>query len=66
MTAKELKKRYSQLSDQELVRIALKDSKDLRPEALAIMKTEMERRNLMTDASSGIEIQLKEMSRKTC
>jgi len=62
MTADELKKRYRQLSDQELTRIALKDSKDLRPEALAIMKAEMQRRNLMAEASSGIEVQLKELS----
>jgi hypothetical protein len=44
-----LKKTYAALSDSELLRIANHEAIDLTPQALAILKQELKRRNLMDD-----------------
>jgi hypothetical protein len=44
-----LKKNYAALHDSELLRIAHREASDLLPQALAVLKQELERRNLMDD-----------------
>jgi hypothetical protein len=58
----ELKKRYSLLPDEDLLRIAMKDSADLTPEAFHVMTKELERRKLKDSVASAIDAQLRCLS----
>lgn len=61
-TKEELKKRYSLLPDEDLLRIAMKDSADLTPEAFHVMIQELERRKLKESVAGAIDIQLQYLS----
>lgn len=53
---------YSKMRDQELIRVATKDAKGLRPEVFGIIEKEIKKRNLNPDILKGAFAQNKEYS----
>ena len=50
---------YQRMSDEELIRIATKDAFGLTPEAMEVVKVEVEKRGLNENIAKGIEAQNK-------
>lgn len=60
----ELKKRYRELKTEELIRIAYVDSKDYRPEAIGIAKSELKRRNVTSDLIANLVTKVQQTKQK--
>jgi predicted nucleic-acid-binding Zn-ribbon protein len=55
-----VQERYERMSDDELIRIATQDAYDLTPEAMEVVKAEIQKRGLDENISKGVEAQNKE------
>jgi hypothetical protein len=55
-----VQERYKQMSDDELIRIATQDAYGLTPEAMEVVKGEIQKRGLDENISKGVEAQNKE------
>lgn len=64
MNLNEIRENYKNFDDYTIERIAIKDSKFLRPEILEILKKEILKRNLSPDIINGIEIQKKKLTKE--
>jgi len=58
----QLRKNYEQFDDKKLLRIASEEAVGLRPEALELLKQEIARRGLTTDAVKAADVLTKEVS----
>ncbi|THU38316.1 hypothetical protein FAM09_16705 [Niastella caeni] len=59
MDIKFVQETYQRMSDDELTRIATQDASGLTPEAIAIVKAEINRRGLSQNITKGVEAQNK-------
>src|SRR5690242_14249347 len=55
-----IQERYQRMSDEELIRIATQDAYGLTPEAMEVVKAEIQKRGLDENISKGLEAQNKE------
>jgi predicted nucleic-acid-binding Zn-ribbon protein len=55
-----VQERYQRMSDDELIRIATQDAYGLTPEAMEVVKAEIQKRGLDENISKGVEAQNKE------
>ncbi len=62
MNIKDIEKNYERMSDDELVRIATRNARGLRPEVFGIIENEIKKRNLSPDLLQGVTAQNKEYS----
>ena len=58
----QIRKNYEQFDDKKLLRIASEEAAGLRPEALELLKQEIARRGLTTDAVKAADVLTKEVS----
>lgn len=58
----QLRKNYEQFDDKKLLRIACEEAARLRPEALELLKQEIARRGLTTDAVKAADVLTKQVS----
>lgn len=58
----ELRNTYQRFSDDKLIKIATGQASDLRPEAIQVIREEIQRRGLSPDLLRGVEVQRKELS----
>ena len=64
MDIEDIRENYKNYDDYMIEKIASKDANSLRPEALDILKSEINKRNLSADILNGIEIQSRTLTKE--
>jgi hypothetical protein len=62
LTIDELRENYKRFTDEQLIRLATTDASGLRPEAVVVMREEINKRKLPNELLDGIDVQRKEIS----